>query len=59
MGAIAAGGVRVLNYDIISCLGISSKTIEHVASTELKELQRRDRFYRGDHPQPKIHNQNL
>ncbi len=59
MGAIAAGGVRVLNYDTISCLGISSKTIEHVASTELKELQRRDRFYRSDHPQPKIHNQTV
>lgn len=48
MGAIAAGGVRVLNYDVISWLGISSKTIDEVAARELKELQRRDRAYRGD-----------
>uniref|UniRef100_A0A832H6W2 Phosphoribosyltransferase n=1 Tax=Oscillatoriales cyanobacterium SpSt-402 TaxID=2282168 RepID=A0A832H6W2_9CYAN len=55
MGAIASGGVRVLNYDVISWLGISSKTIDHVAAAELKELQRRDRAYRGDRPQPDIH----
>ena len=59
MGAIAAGGVRVLNYDIISWLGISSKTIEHIAAIELKELQRRDRFYRGDQTQPKIRDQTI
>ncbi|MBL1179254.1 phosphoribosyltransferase [Pantanalinema sp. GBBB05] len=48
MGAIASGGVRVLNYDVISRLGISSKTIDAVAAKELKELQHRDRMYRGD-----------
>lgn len=54
MGAIAAGGVRVLNYEVISGLGITSKTIDAVAAKELKELQRRDRVYRGDRPQPEI-----
>ncbi|HEY9646323.1 MAG TPA: phosphoribosyltransferase [Chroococcidiopsis sp.] len=54
MGAIAADGVRVLNYDIISWLGIPSKTIDDVAARELKELQRRDRLYRGTRPQPQI-----
>jgi putative phosphoribosyl transferase len=54
MGAIASGGVRVLNYDVISWLGISSKTIDAVAAKELKELQRRDRVYRGDRSQPDI-----
>jgi putative phosphoribosyl transferase len=48
MGAIASGGVRVLNYDVLSWLKISSKTIDEVAARELRELQRRDRAYRGD-----------
>lgn len=54
MGAIASGGVRELNYDVISGLGISGKTIDEVADRELKELQRRDRAYRGDRPPPDI-----
>jgi len=54
MGAIASGGVRVLNYDVVSWLGISGKTIDEVAAREVKELQRRDRVYRGDRPQPEI-----
>jgi putative phosphoribosyl transferase len=54
MGAIASGGVRVLNYDVVSWLGISGTTIDAVAARELRELQRRDRLYRGDQPQPEI-----
>jgi putative phosphoribosyl transferase len=54
MGAIASDGVRVLNYDVISQLGISSKTIDEVAAKELRELQRRDRLYRGDRPSPNL-----
>jgi putative phosphoribosyl transferase len=54
MGAIASNSVRVLNYDVISWLGISSTTIDAVAARELKELQCRDRLYRGDRPQPDI-----
>lgn len=57
MGAIASGGVRVLNYDVVSWLGISGKTIDTVAAHEFRELQRRDRAYRGDRSQPEIRNQ--
>ena len=48
MGAIASGGIGILNYDVINTLGIDEETIKVVASEELKELQRRDRVYRGD-----------
>lgn len=54
MGAIASGGVRILNYDVINWLGISSKTIDEVAARELRELQRRDRAYRGNRDQPEV-----
>ncbi|WP_416669894.1 phosphoribosyltransferase [Egbenema bharatensis] len=54
MGAIASGGVRVLNYDVVGWLGIAGKVIDEVANRELRELQRRDRAYRGDRPPPDI-----
>jgi putative phosphoribosyl transferase len=54
MGAIASGGVRVLNYDVLSWLKLSSKTIDEVAARELRELQRRDRAYRGDRLPPEV-----
>ncbi|WP_026731934.1 phosphoribosyltransferase [Fischerella sp. PCC 9605] len=59
MGAIAAGGVRVLNYDVVSWLGISSKTIDEVAAKELRELQRRDRVYRGERPPLDVRNRTV
>ncbi|MGP1383637.1 MAG: phosphoribosyltransferase [Thainema sp.] len=59
MGAIASGGVRILNYEIISRLGITDKTLEAVAARELRELQRRDRVYRGDRSQPLIRDQRV
>ncbi|MCX7595008.1 MAG: phosphoribosyltransferase family protein, partial [Fischerella sp.] len=55
----AAGGVRVLNYDVISWLGISSKTIDEVAAKELRELQRRDRVYRGERPPLDVRNRTV
>jgi putative phosphoribosyl transferase len=54
LGAIAPGGVEVLNYDVVEGLGISEHTIDAVAARELRELRRRDRLYRGDRPQPEI-----
>ncbi|RCJ41924.1 phosphoribosyl transferase [Nostoc minutum NIES-26] len=59
MGAIASGGVRVLNYEVVSWLGISSHTIDEVAAKELRELQRRDRAYRGEKPQPEVKNRTV
>ena len=49
MGAIASGGVRVMNPDVAG-LQIPDSAIEAVAAREQKELQRRERLYRGDRP---------
>src|SRR5438552_18065576 len=54
MGAIAGGGVKVLNYDVVQTSGISSQMIETVASREAEELVRRERLYRGNKPAPEI-----
>jgi predicted phosphoribosyltransferase len=50
MGAIASGGVRVLNRDVIAAAGISPQELERVAGRELAELARAERAYRGDRP---------
>jgi putative phosphoribosyl transferase len=50
MGAIGSGGVCWLNEDIIRDLRISRHQIDLVMARELRELQRRDRAYRGDRP---------
>lgn len=50
MGAIASGGIRVLNSEVADELGFPDSVIEAVASHELKELERRERAYRGDRP---------
>jgi predicted phosphoribosyltransferase len=54
MGAVATGGVRVLNYEVVSALGIPDRVIDRVAAEEVLELERRERAYRGDHPLPWI-----
>jgi len=59
MGAIAPGGVKILNPTIIGSLGISSQAIDAVAAQELEELQRYDRLYRGDRPQPDLRNRTV
>jgi len=48
LGAIASGGVRVLNEDVISMLGITSHEIERIAALEQWELERRQQAYLGD-----------
>src|SRR5437016_13948114 len=52
MGAIATGGVRILQDGIVRELGISPQTIEAVSAREQAELERRERIYRGDRPAP-------
>lgn len=47
MGAIASGGVRILNHEVVDTLGIPSKVIDTVAAQELSELERREHQYRG------------
>jgi len=54
MGAIASGGVRVLNRDVIRSCGIADRVIENAAAQEQRELERREKAYRGDRPRPPI-----
>jgi len=54
MGAIASGGVRVLNQDVIDRLGISSMLVDRVAAEEEREVARREREYRDDVPFPSL-----
>mgnify|MGYP005847403843 CR=1 FL=1 len=50
MGAIASGGVRVVNPGVVKSLGISEESLEAVAAREGRELERRASAYRGDRP---------
>lgn len=54
MGAIASGGIRVLNPEVVQMLRIPESVIDAVAATEQRELERRERAYRGDRPEPGI-----
>jgi predicted phosphoribosyltransferase len=54
MGAIASGGVRVLNEDVVRALRIPENVIEAVSAAEQRELERRERLYRGDRPPPAV-----
>jgi predicted phosphoribosyltransferase len=50
MGAVATGGVRVLNERLVRALRIPDGVIDAVAARERAELERRERLYRGDRP---------
>jgi len=50
MGAIASGGVRVVNQDVVQYLRIPPEMIDAVAEREQRELERRERAYRGRRP---------
>jgi predicted phosphoribosyltransferase len=50
MGAIASGGIKVLNDDVVQYLGISGEQIDAVAREEQQELERREAAYRGGRP---------
>jgi predicted phosphoribosyltransferase len=50
MGAIASGGVRVMNDDVLRHMPISRNAIEAVSARELIELARREKSYRGSRP---------
>ncbi len=50
MGAIATGGVRVLNQDVLRYIPVPQKAIDDVAAREQQELERRERSYRGSRP---------
>lgn len=50
IGAIASGGARVLDQDLIRQLSLSDEIIEHIVAREQRELERRERTYRGQRP---------
>lgn len=54
MGAIASGGVRVINEAVVQALRIPASTIDAVAAAERDTLVRRERQYRGDAPRPRV-----
>ena len=54
MGAIATGGIMVLNEELVRSLRISQKALAQVATREQQELERRNRIYRGDRREPDL-----
>lgn len=54
MGAIASGGVRVLNDYVVQALQIPKEVIDAIAAREQDELERRERAYRGNRPPPDV-----
>jgi putative phosphoribosyl transferase len=54
MGAIASGGVRVLNRDVIEPLRIPEHVIAEAERRELREIERREAAYRGKRPRPAV-----
>jgi len=54
MGAIASGGIRVLNPEVIRLAGVGGEALEEVISIESRELERRERLYRGDRARPAL-----
>src|SRR6202047_1163377 len=55
MGAVATGGLRVLNDQIVRDLRIPDYVIDRVAAEEGEELARRERAYRGGRPPLDVH----
>jgi putative phosphoribosyl transferase len=53
-GAIASGGVRVLNEDVVRAIPYASEAIEAVTAKEIGELQRREQAYREGRPAPEL-----
>jgi predicted phosphoribosyltransferase len=53
-GAIASGGVRVLNEDVLRALPNADEIIESVTTKETAELERREKSYRDDRPSPEL-----
>jgi putative phosphoribosyl transferase len=59
MGAIASGGVLLVNQDVVNALGIPDRVIDSVAKTEQAELARRERLYRDTRPPANLTNKTV
>ena len=55
MGAIATGGIRVLNNEVVKHLGIPEHVIDSATQAEQRELDRREQVYRGNRQPPQVH----
>lgn len=54
MGAVASGGARVLNEDVVRRAGVPAAVIEEVTARERAAVESRERLYRGDRPAPAL-----
>jgi putative phosphoribosyl transferase len=54
IGAVAAGGVRILNQDVLRRLGITDDYVERITAQELAEVERRLRYFRGRRPETEV-----
>jgi predicted phosphoribosyltransferase len=59
IGAIASGGIRILNDDILRMLSVSDEIVNFVVRREVQELQRREKLYRGDRPSPEVRDRTI
>lgn len=58
-GAIASGGIRFLDAEIVEAVGISDFDIERIAAMEKQELERREQAYRGERPPLSVEGQTV
>jgi len=54
IGAVAPGGVRILNERVVRALGIPGDYLDQVSARESEEVERRLRLFRGDHSYPDL-----
>jgi putative phosphoribosyl transferase len=54
IGAVAVGGVRILNQDVVRRLGIPDDYVEQITAQEIAEVGRRLRYFRGERPEPEV-----
>lgn len=54
IGAVAQGGARILNEDIVEQIGVTDEYVEEITAREFAEVERRLRILRGDRPEPDI-----
>src|SRR2546427_5803207 len=54
MGALATGGARVLNEEVVARVGISRAALDAVTAREREEVRRRELLYRGNRPPPEV-----
>ncbi|HSK99603.1 MAG TPA: phosphoribosyltransferase [Rubrobacteraceae bacterium] len=54
IGAVAVGGVRVLNEEVVRRLGIPEEYVERITARETAEVERRLAHFRGERPEPEV-----